>query len=278
MLKFAVKDFMEDRELKNISTYTVDRYTRTLSEFHDFCLKDELINVEQVTNTTIKKYLLHCKNEKGNNATTKNSKLRVLKSFFNYLLESEYIDENLNPARKVNYAREEIKIEVFNDYHIKQMLSYYRKMKDRSKSFYSVRDYTLILFLLSTGCRLGEVSNLRWVDVDLHNQVATVFGKKRELSSIPLVDKIIKELSEFKLYCEKHFKEHVEFVFPNHENSKLTPNAIKCIFKRLQKVMAFRDVRLSAHTFRHTMIHYDDGTVRAIWICCSVRLTIVLFV
>lgn len=73
MLKFAVKDFMEDRELKNISTYTVDRFTRTLSEFHDFCLKDELINVEKVTNTTIKKYLLHCQNEKGNNATTKNS-------------------------------------------------------------------------------------------------------------------------------------------------------------------------------------------------------------
>ncbi|WP_337039346.1 phage integrase SAM-like domain-containing protein [Paenibacillus illinoisensis] len=79
MLKFAVKDFMEDRELKNISTYTVDRYTRTLSEFHDFCLKDELINVEQVTNTTIKKDLLHCQNEKGNNATTKKLKIKGTK-------------------------------------------------------------------------------------------------------------------------------------------------------------------------------------------------------
>ncbi|QHZ56925.1 tyrosine-type recombinase/integrase [Brevibacillus sp. NSP2.1] len=209
LLKFAVKDFMEDRELKNISSYTLDRYTRTLNEFHEFCVKDEIVNAEQVTNNTIKKYLLYCQNEKGNNPTTKNSKLRVLKSFFNYLVESNYIDEKLNPSKKVNYAREDIKIEVFNDYHIKQMLSYYRKIKDQSKSFYSIRDYTLILFLLSTGCRLGEVSNLKWNDVDLVNQVATVFGKKREMSSIPLVDKIIKELMEFKLYCEKHFKGQV---------------------------------------------------------------------
>lgn len=255
LLKFAIKDFMEDRELKNISTHTIDRYTRTLNEFHDFCFKDELINVEQVTNNTIKKYLLYCQNEKGNNATTKNSKLRVLKSFFNYLLESEYIDSKLNPVKKVNYAREDIRIEVFSDYHIRQMLNYYRRMRERSKSFYSIRDYTLILFFLSTGCRLGEVSNLKWTDIDLLNQVATVYGKKRELSSIPLVDKIIKELNEFKLYCEKHFQEQIEYVFPNHDNLQLTPNAIKCIFKRLQKVMAFKDVRLSAHTFRHTMAH-----------------------
>lgn len=255
LLKFAVKDFMEEKELKNVSIHTIDRYTRTLKDFHDFCIKDEIINVEQITNSTIKKYLLHCQNEKGNNATTKNSKLRVLKSMFNYLLENNYIDEKNNPAKKVHYAREDIKIEVFNDYHINQMLNYYRKMKERSKSFYSVRDYTLILFLLSTGCRLGEVSNLKWTEVDLNNRVATVFGKKREHSSIPLVDKIIKELSEFKLYAEEHFKGHVEYVFPNHKNEQLSPNAIKCIFKRLQKVMAFRDVRLSAHTFRHTMAH-----------------------
>lgn len=252
-LKFGIKDFMDDRSLKNISATTVDRYTRTLAEFQDFCSKDEIVNVEDVTPNTVKKYLLYCQNDKGNNPTTKNSKLRVLKSFFNYMAESEYIEEKQNPTKKVHYAREDIRIEVFQDYHIKQMLNYYRKIRDRSKSFFAVRDYTMILFFLSSGCRCGEVSNLRWNDIDLINQVVTVFGKKREQSSVPLVDKIVKELAEYKVYCEKKFNGKLDYVFPTQNNKQMSSNAIKCVFKRLQREMNFRDVRLSSHTFRHTL-------------------------
>src|SRR5690606_18353214 len=136
----------------------------------DFCFSDEIINAEEVTTNTIKKYLLHCQNEKANNATTKNSKLRVLKSFFNYLVDSEYITEKQNPTKKVNYAKEDIIIPVFQDYHINQMLSYFRKMKGRTKSYYAVRDYTMIIFFISTGARCGEVSNLEWNNVDFENK------------------------------------------------------------------------------------------------------------
>ncbi|MGN7168457.1 tyrosine-type recombinase/integrase [Paenibacillus cellulositrophicus] len=255
LIKFAAKEFIEDRELKNISKYTLDRYTRTLNEFQQFAAEDEILNVEDLTGNTIKKYLLYCQNEKGNNPTTKNSKLRVLKSFFNYLVECEYITEKQNPCKKVNYAKEDIKIEVFQPYHIKQMLAYYRQINDRSKSLYSYRDYVMILFLMSSGLRVGELSNLKWSDINFDSQTATVFGKKREQSSIPLVEKIVKELSEFKLYCKQYFKKEVEYVFPSRNGEQMTANSIKCVFKRLQKKMGFSDVRLSSHTFRHFMAH-----------------------
>ncbi|MBT2698840.1 site-specific integrase [Bacillus sp. ISL-40] len=32
-------------------------------------------------------------------------------------------------------------------------------------------------------------------------------------------------------------------------------NAVKNVFKRLKTIMNFKDVRLSAHTFRHTFAH-----------------------
>ena len=246
---------MEDRELKNISKFTADRYTRVLNELQAFLSAEEIQNVEEVTTNIIKKYLLYCQNEKQNNATTRNTKLRVIKSFFNYMVESGYTDEKRNPCKKVSYAREDIQIEVFQDYHIRQMLNYYRKLKDRTKSYFAYRDHTMILFLLSSGLRCGELSNLKWRDVDLVNQTATVFGKKREQSSIPLVEKIVKELSEFKVFCDKHFKDEPEYVFPTQANKQMTPNAIKCVFKRLQKDLGFKDVRLSSHTFRHTMAH-----------------------
>lgn len=252
-LKFAVKDFLEDRQLKNISITTLDRYTRTLTSFMEFCSKEEIVNVEEVTQNTIKKFLLYCQNELHNNSTTLNSKLRVLKSWLNYLVEAEYITEKNNPTKKIRYAKEEIKIPVFKENHVNQMLAYYRKMNDRSKSFYGVRDYALILFLLGTGARVGEVSNLRWSEVDFDNKAVILFGKRRQQQSVPLVDKLIKELADWRLYAERCLGDKPEFVFPTDDNKQLSPNAVKLIFKRLQLKMNFTDVRLSAHTFRHTL-------------------------
>ncbi|MED0676310.1 tyrosine-type recombinase/integrase [Aneurinibacillus thermoaerophilus] len=254
LLKFAAKDFLDDREFKNVSPTTLDRYTRILAEFQDFCAKDEIVNVEDVSANIVKKYLTDC-HKRGNKSTTVNTKLRGLKAFFNYMVECEVITEKRNPTTKIGYAKEEVKIEVFTDYHIQQMLGYYRRLKSRDKSFFAYRDYTIIVFLLGTGVRLGELCNLKWNDVNLVHDVLTVFGKKREQSSIPITEKLKKELAEYKIFCEQWFGTQSEYVFTDADNRQLTPNAVKCVFKRLKEIMNFKDVRLSAHTFRHTFAH-----------------------
>ena len=67
------------------------------------------------------------------------------------------------------YAKEEIKIEVFTDAHISQMLGYLRRVKKRERTFHAYRNYVMIIFLLGSGCRLGETVHLRWNDVDMVN-------------------------------------------------------------------------------------------------------------
>lgn len=255
LMKFAVKDFLDDREFKNISPATMIRYKTQLGEIQDYFAKEEVVNVEEVTPSLLKQYLLHCQNERNNAPSTKNSKLRVLKTFFNYMAECEVIDEKQIPTKKIGYATEDVKIEVFNDNHIKQMLGYYRNLKQREKSFYAYRDYCMIVFLLGTGCRLGEMINLKWNEVNVINGTITVFGKKRVQSSVPITDKLVKELAEFKIYCQQKFCTPSEYVFTNSRNRRLTENAIKCVFKRLKDIMNFKDVRLSCHTFRHSFAH-----------------------
>jgi integrase/recombinase XerD len=94
------------------------------------------------------------------------------------LVESEIINDKQNPTRKINFAREEIDIKPFTDEQIKKMLGYLRRRKQRQKFFVTVRDYTMIVFLLGTGVRLGELINLKWSDVDLINGTASILGKK----------------------------------------------------------------------------------------------------
>jgi len=255
LVKFAIKDFIDDREFKNISNATILRYKNALNEIQNYFAENEVINVNEVTPNLIKKYLSHCKNERGNNPSTLNTKLRTMKTFFNYMVEIEVIEEKRAPTKKFRYMVEDTKIEVFSDYQISEMLNYYRRMKQREKSFYAYRDYSLIVFLLGTGCRLGEAINLKWNQVNFEHGSIIVYGKKRKQTSVPLSDKLLKELAEYKIFCEQKFHTKVDYVFCSTTNQQLSANAIKCLFKRLKGIMNFTDVRLSAHTFRHTFAH-----------------------
>ncbi|MGG0262998.1 tyrosine-type recombinase/integrase, partial [Bacillus mycoides] len=110
-------------------------------------------------------------------------------------------------------------------------------------------------FTVPPHSRLGELINIRWSELDLANQTVTLFGKARKQQTVPLTDKLVKELCEYKVFTERELGKTPEYVFTTREGTQLTPNGIKLIFKRLKAVMNFTDVRLSAHTFRHTFAH-----------------------
>lgn len=251
MIKFAIQDFLDDREFKNLSSTTISSYKDILGQFQRYCTDNEIMNVQDITQNTVKKFLLTCQ-KIGNNATTTNSKLQRIKAFLNYMIEIEVIEKN--PAKKLQRAKEDIKIDVFTDYHIKQMLNYYRRIKQREKAFYAYRDYSIIVVLLGTGLRLSELCSLKWTDIDFQNQSLSVFGKNRKRETIPITEKVTSELATYKVYCEQYFGESNknDYIFTNRYNKQLTPNAVKNVFKRLASIMNFKDVRLSCHTFRHT--------------------------
>lgn len=122
LLKFAVLDFLDDREFKNVTPKTLQSYRDILKQFEDFCLEHDVINVENITTSIMKRYILHYQ-KKGNNATTINFRLQRIPAFLNYMIESKVIKNN--PAKKIQKAREDVRIDVFTNYHIKQMLNYY---------------------------------------------------------------------------------------------------------------------------------------------------------
>lgn len=252
LIKFAVKDFIADKKYKNLSSKTVEGYVSVLDMFHDYCTKNEIVGVHDLSPQSVKSFLMQLQNERSNNPTSRNNKLRILKNFFNWLQENDVITDKQNICKKVNYAKEDIIIQPFSDYHIEQMLGYLRRIKHREQTFYAIRDYTIIVFLLGTGVRLGELVNLKWTDIDLKNGSASILGKKRELSSVPLTEKLCKEIAEFRMYSEQHFNKLGQYVFPTDKNTQLSPESVKTIFKRLKKIMNFKDVRLSCHTFRST--------------------------
>ncbi|MEH7047833.1 tyrosine-type recombinase/integrase [Bacillus pseudomycoides] len=251
LLKFAIKDYLEEKTFLNLAPRTVKAYGDTLNEFQSFCSDYEIIDTEEIKERTIKSYLLYCQRERSNSTLTRNTKLQHLKSFFHFLVDEEIVLEKNNPTRKLTQAKVDTRLEVFTDEQVRQMLRYYRRLKGRDKTFHAYRGYTMLVFLLGTGARLGEMINTKWTDCDLVNHSVIFYGKLKKQQSQPLSDKLVKELCEYRIYVEKHFKELPTHVFTDHKGRPMTPNSVKLVFGRLAKIMNFKGVRVSAHTCRH---------------------------
>jgi integrase/recombinase XerD len=252
LLKFAYQDFLEDRSFKNTTKTNIRNYQTLLGEFVRYCTEKEVVNVENITHSHVRQYLLECQ-ERGNKAGTINTKLLRIRAFLNYMVECEVIKNN--PAKRVKGLKEDVKIDIFSDEQIRQMLNYYRRIKQRDKSYVAYRDYMIIVTILGTGIRRGEIVSLKWSDVDFVNQSISVFGKTRRKETIPITEKLAKELSAYQSFCKQYWKDLSEFVFVKRDNEQLTENAIMLVFKYLGQKMNFKDIRVSAHTFRHTFCH-----------------------
>jgi integrase/recombinase XerD len=252
LLKFAYQDFLDDRIFKNTTQKNIRNYKTMLGEFVQYCISHEVVRVEDITYNHVRQHLVECQ-ERGNKAGSINTKLMRIRAFLNYMVECEVI--KISPAKRIKMQKVDVKIDVFTDEHIRQMLNFYRRIKQREKSFVAYRDYMMIVTLLGTGIRRGEIINLKWSDIDFINQSIAVFGKSRRRDTLPITDKLSKELSAYESFCKQHWGDLSDFVFVKRDNTQMTENALMLVFKYLSLKMSFKDVRVSCHTFRHTFCH-----------------------
>lgn len=253
LLRFAFQDFLADRELNNSSEANMKNHRTITNDFIEYCLEQGVENVEDITAEIIKQYFRECK-KRGNSAGTINTRLLRIRAFLNYCVEQKVLSENV--ALKVKRLKNDVKINVFTDEQINQMLAYYRSLRRREKSYFAYRGYMLILTLLGTGLRRTEAINLKWSNIDEANLTISVFNSKGRVDSMVfLTEKLMKELLYYKSFCRNYFGELSEYVFVNRDNTQMTQNSIMLLFQNLSKKMNFKDVRVSAHTFRHTYCH-----------------------
>lgn len=75
LLKFAYEDFIADRQFRNTTERNIKNYRQLLYPFINYCLELGISNVEEVTHTHLRDYLIVCQS-KGNKPSTINSKIQ----------------------------------------------------------------------------------------------------------------------------------------------------------------------------------------------------------
>ncbi|MTH53534.1 tyrosine-type recombinase/integrase [Bacillus mangrovi] len=245
----AIELFVKDCELRNLRPFTIQYY---LNEFKAFLnlLSSQGIDISNlkpfnVTEEHIKEnVILFMKNYKGNRVVSINTRLRALRSLFNFLYKHKHISQNPMQNTKLLKDRKRI-IPTFN----KEQLNKLFRQPDLT-TFTGVRDYTIMLLMLETGIRVNELAGLSLNDIRWEDHLVCIRNAKSYRERlVPIQNEMKKQLKKYiaiRGYVES------EALFVTVDGTRLTRRGIQQRIIKYGRMSQIEGVRCSCHTFRHT--------------------------
>ena len=222
----------------NYSDYTIKNYQLDLTDFFKYVNASNIdfLNIENIHVRGYLKYLDSC-NLKN---TTISRRISALRTFYNYLLEKGFVKNNI--FLNVKNPKLEKKLPNYLNYtEIEELLA----SMDTSNSE-GLKRRLLIEMFYSTGCRVGEMVNVKISDIDFYNKTIKVMGKGSKERIVYYGDYASKYLED---YLKN--KDRKGYLFTNKKGEKLSVEEVEYIVKNIMKHISIK-THVTPHTLRHT--------------------------
>lgn len=172
---------------------------------------------------------------------TINKHIKTIKRFFNWCVERKYLDQS--PARYLTRRPTGRPFDTGKAATDAEVSAILQAAHD------DPRDWAIVLLLLQSGCRAGELASLRLCDLDLVSLKAFVDGKGGKRRTIYFNQETAQALRDW-LEVRPLDADH-DFVFTSTRgHGPLNTQSVSQVIRRLcQK--ARLDRTLGAHSFRH---------------------------
>lgn len=250
LVKDLLKEFTFDLQIKNYSKRTIETYNYNTCQLITF-LKEhhDIEDIEDISTLHLKKFVQY-QIEIGNKPTYINTLIKSLRSFYNYLVNEEYVSHNI--VVKVKFLKEEkVIIKTFTDKEVAKMIEAYD-----FKSYLNARNKVIISMFVDTGIRMSELINLQssW----LNDTNMRVFGKGKKWRYVPISLMLKKYMIRYERIKEGYFKKKIleyDNYFLSRSGRPLTGVQIENIVRDAGiKANVREDIRCSPHTIRHYSI------------------------
>lgn len=250
----VIEDFLADRQLRNLSPQTLWWYRYRLQG-----LLGDMHNVPlaSLTLPDVKSRLATL--AVGRRPTTVNGYVRTVKAML-YWASDEDLPVQFPPRRLHPLKEPQRVLPILAVEQIKALLA----QPDQSR-FLGLRNYTMMLLMLDTGCRIGETVGLRVGDVTL--PLIRVFGKgskERMLApSIPMQTAMRRYLRARELVLLRADAD-TPWLFVSREGGGMGRRTVNQWMKRYGTRAGIHDVRVSPHTLRYcyaTLFLRNGGSV-----------------
>ncbi len=232
--ELARQDYLLAKQLQGLSPRTLSDYdigTKKIVEYLE-------VNGLPFATNTIRRYL----NGLEVGTVTLGIRIKVLRTFCRWLHAEGYLETDIM-APIPNPKVPGVFPYVLAEEDIRRLLQASRKKP---------RDLALLLVMLDTGIRAGELCNLALRDLDLDSRALTIKnGKGQKDRYVFFSDTTARALSRWLVYRPGDSISEALFL-SRKTHEKMTRHCLYVTVKRLGDHAGITGVRVSPHTLRHT--------------------------
>ena len=242
---------------RNRSELTVKRYEDSLRDFQKYFEETEGGLSWVSVDADVVRGWMESLMDRGNNASTVNTGLSALRSFFRYALARKLV--NKDPAHMITGPKKRKPLPQFvKEEEINQLLD----KTEWGADYKDVRARTIIIILYEAGLRRSELIGLNDSDVDLDAMQPKVTGKRNKQRIIPFGKELAEQLGQYIACRDEEIAKRSEALFLNNKGERISEAEVyNTVRENLAKVTTLK--KKSPHVLRHSfataMLNHDAG-------------------
>jgi integrase/recombinase XerD len=236
--KSYINEYLRDQYRRHCRPNTLRNSLIAIDQFLVFIKKAGKTHLEEITREDLGAWIEHGQ-DKGLKASTVKMRLRTLNAFLHYLIERDVIQPEVLSRRMIIKVPDALP-RAMNPEEVQHLISVIDTIRDRA----------LILILLRTGMRIGELLTTLVEDVNLKEKKIEIYEaeKTRRGRVVYLSDDAIGAL---KAWVKKR-DPHKASLFYGQGRRRLTYPAARAMFNKYLNRAGLSHTGYSLHCLRHT--------------------------
>ncbi len=227
-----------DKYRRNLTVSTISQTGRVLTAFLTFIEELGRSQIEDICRKDIADYVeqLH---DRDLTITTVNNYLRTVYAFFQYLVDNEILPLDIL-QKKIRIKLPEVLPRAIPAVDLEKILSAIKKVRDRA----------LILLLLHTGMRIGELLKVKIADIDLPERKILLFLGEKNFQG-----RVVYYSSEAEQALKKWLVTrdlNSEYLFYGYAGGELSYVGAWMIMRKALQKTGLKHKEYSLHSLRHT--------------------------
>lgn len=232
-----IEIYLACKKLDGLAESTLYNYKLHLTRFAKVVRK----NIEDITTMDIRMYLAMYQEAKKIQNTSLGNEINILKSFFGWMVDQEYLIKN--PSKAIKETKTPKRMRKALDQEELE------RLRDACQT---TRQRCILEVLFSTGCRLSELVDINISDINWSNMSLKVIGKGD-------AERIVYLSPKAKLYIQKYVADYQSpgrddalFLSSKYPYSRLKNRAVEIEIHNIQQQAGFKK-SIYPHLIRHTM-------------------------
>jgi integrase/recombinase XerD len=235
-----IESYLRDQYRRNLRPTTMTNSLRGILDFMFFIQKGGKAHLEEITRQDIEGWIEH-EQDRGMQAATVNMRLSALKAFVRFLIEREVLGPELLSKRMIIKVPDALPRAMDPD-DVRELVGVIDNIRDRA----------MILILLRTGMRIGELLSTIVEDVNLKERRIEIYeaGKTRVGRVVYLSDDALKALNAWLKMRDPH-KTYLFYSKGKHRHT-ITYPAVRVLFLKYLEKAGLSHKGYTLHCLRHT--------------------------